>query len=221
MSILISVCIPDKVTVLNATPSYSTLNDKYLSRGLAVVLPYQLDDIDIFEFLTNELIPKTTLHPPCDVSSNLVLQSLHSPRVILAQLVKRASVADSYYLQFRNCKFEAVKVSRRISARPDFYSPHLRPAYSSWILISRNYETRVEHRLNVVGLVFVQQLSGNTTFMLSILSDCVGICHDLNVTLTAGQGLIFVSDLWDVSYWPSASLAEPSIAFITETEWND
>lgn len=155
-------------------------------------------------------------HRPCDLTTNLVFNEWAT----LQHLKKRAATASSYFFHFRLCAAEAVKQSRRIDGRPGFFPAHLPPAYSSWISLSQNYTSSRKLPLVLDGLIFVRQLQGSTAVRLAPRADCEHVCRtDHHVVLSAGEGLLFLSVLWDYSYSPSTDGDGTSISFISETDW--
>lgn len=209
------------VPEISFSPNFTYLNDNFLTRGLAVVILDATIEEQMGNFtdllLSNKLLMSSS---PCDLKTNLILKR----NINLLDLIRRTSTATDFYFHFRNCRFEAVKNSRLIGPRPEFYSPHLEPAYSSWILMSQNYDTEIWHPLIMEGLIYVRQLHGGATkFQLSVRSECQRICPtEIDVLLTGGQGLLFTTDLFSLSYLPKSDLSHnmPSVSFITETMWN-
>lgn len=201
---------------------YTFINEEFLERGLPVILinshPPWPEDNFTQHLLTLEPLMESS---PCEMSSNLIVRRLAN----LHELIERVQKVDeqSWFIHFRNCDFPAVKASRLIASRPGFFSPHLEPAYSSWVLMSRNYDYPAPKDLTLEGIVLVRQLLGRGVFRLSSRGKCLEECGKYTVNVKSGEALLFTTDLWDFSYYTSESSIK-SVTFITETHfelWRD
>ncbi|XP_055704482.1 uncharacterized protein LOC129802544 [Phlebotomus papatasi] len=196
---------------------YTFINEEFLERGLPVILinshPPWPEDNFTQHLLTLEPLMESS---PCEMSSNLIVRRLAN----LHELIERVQKVDeqSWFIHFRNCDFPAVKASRLIASRPGFFSPHLEPAYSSWVLMSRNYDYPAPKELTLEGIVLVRQLLGRGVFKLSGRGKCLEECGKYIVNVKSGEALLFTTDLWDFSYYTSESSIK-SVTFITETHF--
>ncbi|KAH8401740.1 hypothetical protein KR009_007584 [Drosophila setifemur] len=198
--------------------SYSMLESQYLERGLPVIVTDArvMEDLHRLLQLIDEKAPEWLTTAPCDVSSNLLLRKLFT----LEAALDRIRSSNPWLLQLRNCQKKAVKSSRLFMERPYYYPLHLAPYYSSWLLAA-HLQKRSQEEIYVSGLIFIQQLSGHFDVVLHPKNPCnKGICPSLRMRLNAGEGLIFSTDLWSLSY----GLEKPhpkqmSLASIFEIEW--
>lgn len=166
----------------------------------------------------SEFIQNNLGFRPCDLKTSVIYNSKSTN---LQEIAKRTNNSASFYFHFRNCDSKSLKSSRLIDGRPEFFAAHLPPAYSSWVLMSRNYTSRRALSLNLDGLVFIRQLKGQTEFKLSVREECETICpNQLIVKLKEDQGLLFTTELWDMSYSANSFGTDGiSATFITETDW--
>ncbi|XP_055918326.1 uncharacterized protein LOC129950409 [Eupeodes corollae] len=197
--------------------TYSMIEQNYLEKGLPVVIhdshPTQkLENIlsQIFE------APNDYLNSlPCNIETNLLMKHFFSIETALGK-ISESLPTDEWFLQFRNCKFDAVKASRKFIKRPYYYPLHFEPFYSSWILMSNNYKAAGKE-LILQGLVFVQQLSGEISITLIPKSPCEKLCLEIEFVLMAGEGLVFSTDLWSFMYKPVGTLN--TVSTIMEIDW--
>lgn len=176
-----------------------------------IVFPYQVAKNNFEETIWS----KTENYKPCTINSNLIFDRKTS----LEELMKKTAKSLSYFFHIRHCD-KGVKQSRLIDGRPTFYPGHLPPAYSSWIMVSKNYTSQRMLPLILEGLIFLRQLKGTWSLKLSIRQDCNHVCpNELPVILNEGEGLLFLTDLWDLSYSPHSANEPQSISFLTETDW--
>lgn len=190
--------------------SFDELENPYLP----VILPYAVET-DL-ESLKDIIYRQISNQRPCDLKTNLVFKE----KATLQDLKKKTAKLSSYFFHFRLCSPEAVKQSRRIDGRPDFYPKYLPPAYSSWLLMGQNYTSSRQLPLVLDGLIFVRQLQGSTNMRLSLRNDCGDVCPtEHSITLNQGEGLLFQTELWDFAYSPTTLSEGISMSFITETDW--
>ncbi|XP_037942078.1 uncharacterized protein LOC119683668 [Teleopsis dalmanni] len=206
-------------TTSNTTFSY--MEAKYLERGLPVIITDSHDEqtLDwLLEKIQNN--PQDFLSSdPCDIGTNLMLKKFFNLDVAI-QKIKSNNSMTKWFLQFRNCKFNAVKASRMFVTRPYYYPLHLEPFYSSWILISQDYVS-ANREIYLQGLIFVQQLSGFFEFHLRPKQPCGFSCPTIDIRLSAGECLVFSTDLWVFSYEMLESKNNSiSIATILEIDWH-
>lgn len=202
--------------VLTSCPRFQELDQDYLSRGWPVAVPYTTPKT-FYNF--TEYFNQNLNFRPCDLKTSLIFNRKSTN---LQELLRRTHHSNSFYFHFRNCDSKSLKSSRLIDGRPEFFSSHLPPAYSSWIFMGRNYTSQRFLPVNLDGLIFIRQLKGQTEFKLSVREECETICRNhLTIQLKEGQGLLFTTELWDLSYSPSRSLENDDISafFLTETEW--
>lgn len=156
---------------------------------------------------------------PCDVSTNLMLNKFFDTEIALRKAWNLQHSLDKWFLQLRNCQFEAVKSSRNFIKRPYFYPVHLEPYYSSWLIMSHNYNNNnYQQEIFLQGLIVVQQLWGSMDLSLKAKEPCMN-CPIINVHLKEGESLIFSTDLWALSYKFINDRSE-IIATIMEIDWN-
>lgn len=154
----------------------------------------------------------------CSMQTNLFFERHAS----LHELSLKIRKSESYYFNLRFCEADVVKQSRTIDGRPEFYPTHLPPSHSSWIMMSNNYTSKrmLAINLSLDGLIFVRQIKGYTDFALAIRSDCQDVCpNKLSIRVQENEGLLFTTELWDLSYSVDTSSGKESLSFITETDW--
>lgn len=204
----------DSVPFLPSRLTFKDLEQNYLSQALPVTFSYKppknFSDFSQFYNQNNDF-------NPCDLRTNLIF---NRKSTTVKHLIKRTTNNSSYYFHFRNCDAKSLKSSRLIDGRPEFFASSLPPAYSSWILRSRNYTSSRYLPLVLDGLIFLRQLKGTTEFKLTSREECQGICeNELKLQLNEGEGLLFTTDLYDLSYSPNSATGGDSASFLTETEW--
>lgn len=230
-------------SLTNAT--YKTIQNAYLLRNIPVVVKdshkswadlsksQHGETMEFTEFLQTQT--KIMESVPCNLETNLLWHSTGNIRKLFKQVHNTPEIT-SWFLHFRNCQFSAVKASRTIfghTQKPYYLSSHLPPFYSSWILISQNYDVSKKWKqLKVRGLVMVLQLSGSIECIVEARSACFEECGQYKITLLTGEALIFMDRMWDFHYRPLSISAknaddwkfdyknETSITFIKEIEWN-
>lgn len=200
---------------------FHEFHDQYLLRGSPVVVKdsnnvWSKDEKSCIKLLQN--IYKNVESKPCNLQTNLVSKKntkLSKIFQIIESLMNESEKDnEGWFLQFRNCEFEAIKASRAISSKPYFYAALEQP-HSSWLLISNNYIGKYTNTLNLIDLVIVQQLKGILEIILEAKNGCFEYCGDHTVTITEGQALVFMSRLWNFKYLPTNKSF--SLSFITET----
>eukprot|EP00099_Drosophila_melanogaster_P025594 NP_725221.1 uncharacterized protein Dmel_CG30053 [Drosophila melanogaster] len=203
--------------------SYSSLESEHLERGQPVIITDTGLQTDVFSLLEQieKKSPQWLTSEPCDVSSNLLLRKLFNLEAALDKIHSwQGQTSNSWHLQLRNCQKKAVKSSRLFLDRPYYYPLHLAPYYSSWLL-AVHQQKRNQADIYVRGLVLIQQLSGHFEMVLHPKKPCnKGICPSLRMRLNAGEGLIFTTDIWSLSYGlekPHGKLT--SLASIFEIDW--
>nr|XP_017008408.2 uncharacterized protein LOC108065062 [Drosophila takahashii] len=198
--------------------SYSSVESEYLERGLPVIITDTALSMDIPNLLElmEKRSPQWMSSEPCDVSTNLLLRKLFN----LEAALEKIHSTNNWHLQLRNCQKKAVKSSRLFLERPYYYPIHLAPYYSSWLL-AVHQQKRKQSEIYVRGLVFVQQLGGHFEMVLRPKNPCDGgVCPSLRMRLNAGEGLIFTTDIWSLSYGlEKPHSKETSLASIFEIEW--
>ncbi|KAH8253324.1 hypothetical protein KR032_004862 [Drosophila birchii] len=203
--------------------SYSMLESQYLERGLPVIITdagLETNLGDLLELMEIKA-PEWLASEPCDVSSNLLLRKLFNLEAALEKIHSwRVQTTNPWHLQLRNCQRKAVKTTRLFLERPYYYPFHLAPYYSSWLL-AVHQQKRSETEIYVRGLILMQQLSGRFEVILHPKDPCGnGVCPSLRMRLNAGEGLIFSSDLWSLSYGlEKPHSKQSSLASIFEIDW--
>ncbi|XP_004533836.1 uncharacterized protein LOC101449655 [Ceratitis capitata] len=202
--------------------TFSALESLYLERGWPVIVtdsqqPRTLQTIldEMYraggDFLESE---------PCDVATNLMLKKIFNLELALAKIKDTTAANSKWFLQLRNCQRHAVKASRRFVTRPYYYPLHLEPFYSSWVLMAQNYANEALREIYLQGLIFVQQLSGYFDMRLRPKQPCLGPCPVVNIRLSAGECLIFSTDLWTFSYGNEVLESKvASVATVLEIDW--
>ncbi|XP_064547974.1 uncharacterized protein LOC135435034 [Drosophila montana] len=198
--------------------SYSQLETQHLERGLPVIVTDCQLHLELDELLLQllEKAPELLASEPCDVSSNLMLRQLFN----LDAALQKIPATGAWHLQFRNCESSAVKASRLYAGKPYYYPLHLEPYYSSWLLMAHQLQ-RPLTEIHVRGLIFVQQLSGHFEWRLRPKQPCdENICPNLSLRLSAGEGLVYSTDLWRLSYGlQQPNVSHASIATVFEVNW--
>lgn len=198
--------------------SYTLLHDKYILRGHPVIISDSHDiwpdDINIASYL---FTLKGFVHSdPCELQSNLILDEFSKMKVLLEIIEENIDNAnEKWFIHFRNCDFEAIKSVRSVSPKPYYYSPHLEPPYTSWILMSQNYKFDEPKTLSLLNLVIVRQLIGVLEIVLEAKDECNEVCNKHHVELEEGEALVYFSKLWNFKYLPSDR--DLSVTVITET----
>lgn len=212
--------------------TYGHLQSNYLSRDIPVIItdshdpwPNQFNVPDDFiEFM--QTIPMLRNSEPCNTVTNLLQIRDVAPNV--QKLLRQAENirSNGWFLQFRNCDFEAVKASRSIfplNQRPYFISSHLPPFHSSWFLLSNHYKMLNEMHVPVNDLVFAFQLSGEISGRLVVKTKCGDFCANQEFQLNAGESMLFNAEMWNFFYYNANifdSQAELTITFIQEIHIN-
>lgn len=81
--------------------------------------------------------------------------------------------------------------------------------------MSQKYEN-YRNELEVYGLVMITQMRGSLKIKLQVNQKCHEICKDLSVKLFSGESLIFIANMWKLSYEYVAD--DPfTVTLITET----
>lgn len=202
--------LPESVPRLTSVDTFEDIDTPYLP----TIFPYATSAT--LELVDKVIFSEITNHRPCEFKSNL----LFSKKSTLLDLRRNLKKAQSYFYQLRLCDGMDVKKSRRIDGRPAFFPNHLPPAYSSWLLRNKNYTSDRYLPLPFDGLIFIRQIEGTTNLKFTLKSECAGVCPEkLLVNLNHNEGLLFLSDIWDVSYSARSQNNSGSTAFITETDW--
>lgn len=212
--------------------TYGYLQNVYLSRDLPVIVidshdawPNRNDVPDDFmEYL--QTLPMLRKSIPCNMVTNLIHIRYGVPN--LQRLLKQGQSLKSqgWFLNFRNCDFEAVKASRSIfplKSRPYFMSTHLPPFHSSWILLTNHYEMLFERQIPVKDLVVVSQLQGQISGRLAVRKECQSFCENHEFQLNAGETLLFNAEMWNFYYHNIKiidSQIKSTITFIEEIHIN-
>ncbi|KAG5680538.1 hypothetical protein PVAND_010040 [Polypedilum vanderplanki] len=217
----------DQIDVVKET-KYSNIHDKYLIRGLPVIVsdtikaPNQSDknnnNESLSSFIDNIFTNMSDMitAKACNLETNLMMSKYATLDKVLEVILKTVEQNDKFFVSFRNCKFKAVKASRLIMKKPYFYPTNLQAPYTTWLLMSQHYEN-YQNELEVYGLVIVTQMKGSLKVSLKIKKTCESLCKDLNVKLFAGESLVFFAHLWTFSYEYVADNDSYSITYITET----
>ncbi|XP_073847494.1 uncharacterized protein [Musca autumnalis] len=212
-------------TVSNIT--FSQLENAYLEVGTAVVItdshhPITADDFFYAIFHKSSTSSSAFLQSShCDVSSNLIIKKFFNAELVLRKawnLMDRPE--EKWFIQLRTCQSSAVRASRLFIPKPYYYPIHLEPYYSSWLIMSQNFSHRQYQDVVVQGLIIVQQLSGTNSLKLIAKKPCDENCPTIKVHLNEGEGFVFSSDLWDLSYKHVKSYQHISITTIMEIDRN-
>lgn len=210
--------VPDKIPRLSNV-TYHDLHDKYLLRGRPALIitdshNYWPKHENFASYLST--LPGLVHAKPCELQTNLMLYKSIDLKTLLLLAAENIEIGtDQWFLHFRNCDFDAVKASRAFIPKPYFYSSHLEPPYTSWILLSENYKHGGYKDLSLLNMVIIQQLSG----ILEVLLEAKGVCYDVcgthHVKILESEILVFMSKLWNFKYLPSAN--DLSVTVVTET----
>lgn len=200
---------------------FKKFQNLYLLQGLPIVVndsknEWQSDKKSCIKLLQN--IYNNVESNPCNLQTNIVLNK----HTTFAQILKTIeywideteTISENWFVHFRNCELQDIKVSRSISHNPYFYAALEQP-HSSWLLLSNNYSTKHSKTLNLIDLVIVQQLKGTLQIILEAKNGCSEYCGLHSVSITQGQALVFMSKLWNFKYFPTNMSF--SLSFITET----
>jgi hypothetical protein len=99
---------------------------------------------------------------------------------------------------------------------PAYYPRHLESPYSTWLVMSNNYDSKNYIDLQTYGMVIVRQVKDNLSINLRAKDPCYKYCGEHYYVLKEGESLVFLTDLWIFSYKPS-KINNDSITFISET----
>lgn len=83
--------------------------------------------------------------------------------------------------------------------------------------MSNNYNSKRYQEIFVHGMIIVRQLKGNLMTNLKAKELCYNHCGEHDYLLKEGESLVFLSDLWTLSY--KTSNLEDSITVISETDF--
>ncbi|XP_050324833.1 uncharacterized protein LOC126756063 [Bactrocera neohumeralis] len=207
-------------TTTNIT--FSTLESMYLERGWPVIVTDSHQPRTL-NTLLNQMYNSSSdflESDPCDVATNLMLKKLFNLELALEKIKHTTPTHNKWFLQLRNCQRRAVKASRRFVTRPYYYPLHLEPFYSSWALLSQNYAYAEFNEIYLHGLIFVQQLNGHFDIRLRPKQPCPNRCPVVNIRLSAGECLVFSTDLWIFSYGTETVESKAaSVATVLEIDW--
>lgn len=198
---------------------YEYIHHKYILRGLPIKILTTYNSsqsasvqVSIKNDISN-ILQKTR---PCNLETNLIARNTNPEDISNAlHFLQEDDEINSYFVQFRNCQFEGLKASRAFMKKPYFYPQHLDPPYSSWVIMSANYESRKFKDLILDGLIIVSQMSGSVHIELRGKAECLDACGEFDVLLSAGDSLVYLSEIWSFSY--KSVNNDESITFITET----
>lgn len=207
----------EKITNLSNI-SYQHLYDKHLLRGRPVIITDSHDSWTKTENFASHLLslPDLMHSKPCELQTNLIFykkSDLTTIFQIIEENIEREN--DEWFLHFRNCEFEAIKVSRAFIPKPYYYSSHLEPPYTSWILLSQNYNHHEYKHLSLLNMVIVQQLIGTLDITIEAKDACYDVCGSHHIQIFEGEALVLMSRLWNFKYLPSSK--DLSVSVMTET----
>jgi hypothetical protein len=199
--------------------TFADLSEKYLLRGQPVIVSDTNSSLpeDVVEFVLGH---EKILRPePCQMRTNLLLTQYGDGKLrLIFEILQKMEESDSYFLHFRICDFGALKESRLLIKRPYFYAKNLEPPSSSWLLMSQNYQELKEPKdLHFKGLIMLLQVEHDLHVELRSDTNC-DQCPILRLVVKEGETLVFSTDIWKFSYFPSEG--EATITFVTETNWN-
>jgi hypothetical protein len=223
MSPFIFIFLAEHIDVVRAT-KYASIHDKFLIRGLPVIVgdtaPNQsiATEEPLVSFIDNIFANMSDMmnSRACNLETNLMMSKYANLDKVFT-ILRAIESNDKFFVSFRNCKFKAVKASRLIMPKPYFYPINLQAPYTSWLLLSQQYEN-YRNELEVYGLVIVTQMRGSIKISLQVKERCMSYCKDLSVKLFAGESLVFLATLWTISYeYTSDTNDSYSMTFITET----
>ncbi|XP_061392563.1 uncharacterized protein LOC133328030 [Musca vetustissima] len=208
-------------TVSNIT--FTTLENLYLESGIPVVItdshrPITADEL--FETIFYKTPTAFLQSSPCDTSTNLIIKKFFNIDLVLRKAWQLLDSSEKWFVQMRNCQSSAVRASRLFITKPYYYPVHLEPYYSSWFIMSQNFGHRQYQKITLQGLIIVQQLSGTNSLKLKPKKPCDENCPLINVQLKEGEGFVFSSDLWELSYKHNKSYQQASVTTIMEIDWN-
>lgn len=151
----------------------------------------------------------------CNYASNLLYQY---PKTLKEAIDVIPIIETEWFLQWRNCDFNAMKQTRLLWTKPKFWSSNFEPFHDSWILLAVNMKLNYR-KFNLLDeqIVTVHQLNGNLAIELRAKGNCNLICTNLQFTLTEGSLLVLPTALWEM-YYKLDSNSGSSITFITEVK---
>lgn len=207
---------------------YSELRDRFLHRSRPFVV---LDSHESWMSAHEQeplLLSILSLveNDPCNLQSNIQPSFGGIGNAFTGLLMDNIETDDDddsgWFLHFQNCHFASVKESRVLWPKPAFLSRTLSPFYSSWILISQNYaENTAAKSLDLQGMIVIAQLLGHLKVHLKPRSSCRDDCEAFEMSVQAGESLVFLADVWSFEYTAAIVDQEMSISFIAEYELND
>lgn len=191
---------------------YDVLLYKYLLRNAPVVIVDSHRQVwagnDLIKYISNN--EKLLSSEPCSMKTNL----LHGDHISLYNAFQSVTYAAGeigtpigWFMYFRNCKNEDIKVMRLLTPQAYFYSSaNFETSSSTWLLMSKNYTTKMDspQPLDLRGMVIIMQLQGSLEIVLTSKSDCQHDCNDFAAFLHEGESLILSMNMWNFAYYPSA-----------------
>jgi len=110
-------CFSEKIEVLEQT-SYRSIHDKFLIRGLPVIVGDSALDLDTTKSLqqfiddVSQNMTEIIQQEACDLETNLMMYSYASVNgafEVLRKMLKKTRELEPWFISFRNCKFKAVE----------------------------------------------------------------------------------------------------------------
>lgn len=182
--------------------TFPEISNSHLERGLPIIIANASNIMELDELF--EIVLKTPTDflksQPCDVFTNLMLNSFFNMDAVFHKAQSWLSTKDRWFLQLRNCQVDAIKSARRLIQKPYYYPRYLAPSYSTWILLSHNFQNDDFRHIYLSGLIIIQQLLGYLDIELQPKSPCNDKCAVLRIILEPKEHLIFPTDLWLMSY---------------------
>lgn len=217
-------CIVSDFIPTASNVTFFFIQQHYLESAVPVVITdsHQLLRVqDLFDVI---LLKSSNFlkNQPCDVSTNLFIKKFFNMEAALIKAAKLIKFEKKWFLQFRNCQLEAVKLARAFILRPYYYPKHLSSAYTTWLLMSHNYRSKEMRILRTQGLIIMQQLLGDLVLKLRAKEPCTVNCPNIHLLLKQGESLIFTTDLWILSYGFATEFSSntTSVTTIMEVQWD-
>ncbi|KAL1501763.1 hypothetical protein ABEB36_007030 [Hypothenemus hampei] len=138
---------------------------------------------------------------PCNLKSN-IYDTIRDD-VDFETLIKKRQIHDgSFFMHFRNCRKDAVRIFRNYTHRPWFLPENVAPVTFNWLIWNKNYQVMNYKQLELFEKCSViGQMFGKTRLRLLPKGNCHSTCLTLEGVLPA-RFMMVLTNLWDVEYLP-------------------
>ncbi|XP_044739924.1 uncharacterized protein LOC123301254 [Chrysoperla carnea] len=205
------------VTILSDS-QLNLIERRYFSIYEPFILPFEtmIDGSNFSQNLFDDAYLMSSV--PCDLGTNL----FKTKKVSVEMLYEHANngIFQNWFVHFRNCDTQSIKYVRYLLQSLNTFKSMYR-TNSNWILFSQKYLTESFKILDIEygNLIIFTQIQGGNFIELTPINEC-SICHTLKLYLPEQNSLIFISNLWKLSYKPDPNSLN-SLAIIEEMFWDD